>query len=77
MDYSLQFKIPFRSSAGLSVEFYVKYLNSQEFRHDSNQENLMEQNNSSCKIHNLNALWNILMILYSYVEQVMTMCPVQ
>ena len=26
MDFSLQFKIPYRSPAGLSVEFHVKYL---------------------------------------------------
>ena len=31
----------------------------------------------SCPLHNLNTLWNIIMILLSYVEQVMTMCRVQ
>ena len=31
----------------------------------------------SCLLCNLNTLWNIIMILYSYIEQVMTMCPVQ
>ena len=30
-----------------------------------------------CPLHNWNTLWNIIMILYSYVEQVMTMCRVQ
>ena len=30
----------------------------------------------SCPFHNLNTLGNIIMILYSYVEQVMTMCRV-
>ena len=31
----------------------------------------------SCPLHNLKTVWNIFMILYSYVEQVMTMCRVQ
>ena len=31
----------------------------------------------SCLRYNLNALWNIIMILHSYVEQVMTMCHIQ
>ena len=31
----------------------------------------------SCPLCNLNTLWNIFMILHGYVEQVMTMCPVQ
>ena len=31
----------------------------------------------SCPLCNLNTLWNIIMILHSYVEQVMTMCCVQ
>ena len=31
----------------------------------------------SCPLHNLKTIWNILMILYSYVEQVMPMCGVQ
>ena len=30
-----------------------------------------------CLLHNFNTLWNIIMILHSYVEQVMTMCHVQ
>ena len=31
----------------------------------------------SCPLHNLNTLWNIFMILHSYVEQVMLMCREQ
>ena len=31
----------------------------------------------SCPLCNLNTLWNIIMILHSYVEQVMTMCRMQ
>ena len=31
----------------------------------------------SCPLHNLKTIWNILMILYSYVEQVMMMCHIQ
>ena len=31
----------------------------------------------SCPLYNLNTLWNIIMILHSYVEQVMTMCHVK
>ena len=31
----------------------------------------------SCPLHNLKTVWNIIMILHSYVEQVMTMCRVQ
>ena len=31
----------------------------------------------SCPLHNLKTLWYIIMILYSYVEQVLTMCHVQ
>ena len=31
----------------------------------------------SCPLYNLNTLWNTVMILHSYVEQVMTMCRVQ
>ena len=31
----------------------------------------------SCLLHNLKALWNILMILYSCVEQVMMICCIQ
>ena len=31
----------------------------------------------SCPLYNLNALWNLIMILHSYVEQVMMMCHVQ
>ena len=31
----------------------------------------------SCLLNNLNTLWNIIMILHSYVEQIMTMCSVQ
>ena len=30
-----------------------------------------------CPLHNLNTLWYIIMTLYSYVEQVLTMCRVQ
>ena len=30
-----------------------------------------------CLLHNLNTLWYIIMALYSYVEQVLTMCRVQ
>ena len=30
-----------------------------------------------CRLHNLKTVWNILMILYSYVEQVMRMCHIQ
>ena len=30
-----------------------------------------------CPVHNLKIVWNISMILYSYKEQVMTMCPIQ
>ena len=30
-----------------------------------------------CPLHNLKTVWNILMILYSYVEQIMTMCRIQ
>ena len=28
----------------------------------------------SCPLHNLKTVWNIIMMLHSYVEQVMTMC---
>ena len=31
----------------------------------------------SCPLPNLKTVWNILMILYSYVEQIMTMCRIQ
>ena len=31
----------------------------------------------SCPLNNLNALANLSMILHSYIEQVMMMCPVQ
>ena len=31
----------------------------------------------SCPLHNLKTLWYIIRILYSYVEQVLTMCHVQ
>ena len=31
----------------------------------------------SCPLHNLNALWYIIIILYSYNKKVLTMCPVQ
>ena len=31
----------------------------------------------SCPLHNLKTFWNVIMILDSYVEQVMTMCRVQ
>ena len=30
-----------------------------------------------CQLHNLNTLWYIIMILYSYVGQVLTMCHIQ
>ena len=30
-----------------------------------------------CPLHNLNTLWCIIMILHSYLEQVMMMCHVQ
>ena len=30
-----------------------------------------------CLLHNLNTIWYIIMTLYSYVEQVITMCRVQ
>ena len=35
---------------------------------------LMVSDAISCPLHNLNTLWYIIMILYGYVEQVMTMC---
>ena len=38
---------------------------------------LMVSDAISCPLHNLNTLWNIIMILHSYVEQVMTMCRIQ
>ena len=31
----------------------------------------------SCPFHNLKTIWNIMMILYSYVEQVTSMCRIQ
>ena len=38
---------------------------------------LIISNAISCPLYNLNTLWNIIMILHSYVEKVMTMCCVQ
>ena len=38
---------------------------------------LMVSDAISCQLHNLKTVWNIIMILHSYVEQVMTMCSVQ
>ena len=38
---------------------------------------LMISDAISCPLHNLKTVWNISMILHSYVEQVMTMCHVQ
>ena len=38
---------------------------------------LMLSNAISCPLHNLKTDWNIIMIVHSYVEQVMTMCRVQ
>ena len=31
----------------------------------------------SCSLNNLNSLWYIIMILYSYIEQAMAICRVQ
>ena len=31
----------------------------------------------SCPLHNLNSVWDFIMILHSYVEQVMTICHIQ
>ena len=31
----------------------------------------------SCPLHNLNTIWYIIMIPYSYVKQVLTMCRVE
>ena len=30
-----------------------------------------------CMLYNLNTLWNIIMILHSYIEQIIMMCRVQ
>ena len=38
---------------------------------------LMVSDAISCLLHNLKTVWNIIMLLHSYVEQVMTMCRVQ
>ena len=38
---------------------------------------LMVSDAYSCPLHNLKTIQNIIMILHSYVEQVMTMCRVQ
>ena len=38
---------------------------------------LMISDAISFLLHNLKTVWNMVMILYSYVEQVMTMCRVQ
>ena len=38
---------------------------------------LMVSDAISCPLHNLKTVWNIIMILHSYVEQVITICPVQ
>ena len=38
---------------------------------------LMVSDAISCPLHNLNTVWNIIMILHSYVEQVMTICRIQ
>ena len=38
---------------------------------------LMALDAISCLLFNLKTVWNIMMILYSYVEQVMTMCRIQ
>ena len=46
MDFSLYLKFPYKSLAGISVEFHVKYLNTQDSRQDSNQENLSQQYDS-------------------------------
>ena len=37
----------------------------------------MDSDKISSPLHNLKTVWNIIMILHSYVEQVMTMCRVQ
>ena len=37
----------------------------------------MDSDAISCPLCNLNTLWYIIMTLYSYVEQVMTMCRTQ
>ena len=49
----------------LSLSYFLSYLP------------LMVTEAIFCQLHNLNTVWNILMILYSYVEQVITMCRVQ
>ena len=38
---------------------------------------LMVSDAISCQLHNSNSVWYIIMILYSYVEQVLTMCRIQ
>ena len=38
---------------------------------------LMVSDAVSCPLHNLKTIWNTLMILYSYVEQLMTICRIQ
>ena len=38
---------------------------------------LMVSDAISCPLHNLKTVWNIIMILHSYVEQVIMMCRVQ
>ena len=38
---------------------------------------LMVSDTSLCLLYNLKTVWNIMMILYNYVEQVMWMCPIQ
>ena len=48
----------------LSLSYFLSYLP------------LMVSDAISCPLYNLNTLWNIIIILHSYVEQVMTMCRV-
>ena len=38
---------------------------------------LMVSDAISCPLHNLKAVWNIIMIPYSYVQEVMMMCCIQ
>ena len=38
---------------------------------------LMVSDAISCPLYNLKTVWNVIMILYSYVEQVLLMCHVQ
>ena len=56
---------------------FTQYLRTTPLSYFFSYFPMMVSDAALCSLHNLKTVWNIIMILHSYVEQIMTTCRVQ